>query len=354
MSGCVTVTGPPASICALNFGTTEPLEASTLPNRTAISRIGRAARLRPRREKSASSAWQYISAKRLVAPSTDTGSIALSVEIITIAAAPAAAAASATLTEPKTLVLTPSSQFSLEQRHVLERGGMKDDVGLEFRHQPEQRARGRGRRRCGRRSAAALCLVASVSSTACSAGSEFSMISSRAAPNVITRSQISEPIEPPPPVTTIDLPFEKAFQPPVIDLHARPQQQVLDIDRRQPRHLAAVIERRQPAHREAEPARAHQGRFGLGVRLERRRREDHARDDGAALRQIADHALEIVEIAKHRNAADRLPPIGARRRQHADRPDLAAPRRFRWRAAAPRRRRRGRAPASDWPPRRSA
>ena len=33
------VKSPPASICALNFGTTEPLEASTLPKRTAISRI---------------------------------------------------------------------------------------------------------------------------------------------------------------------------------------------------------------------------------------------------------------------------------------------------------------------------
>jgi hypothetical protein len=39
MSGCVTVTGPPASICALNFGTTDPFDASTLPNRTEISRI---------------------------------------------------------------------------------------------------------------------------------------------------------------------------------------------------------------------------------------------------------------------------------------------------------------------------
>ena len=39
MSGCVTVTGPPASICALNFGTTDPFEASTLPNRTEIRRI---------------------------------------------------------------------------------------------------------------------------------------------------------------------------------------------------------------------------------------------------------------------------------------------------------------------------
>ena len=39
MSGWVTVTGPPASIWALNFGTTDPFDASTLPNRTEISRI---------------------------------------------------------------------------------------------------------------------------------------------------------------------------------------------------------------------------------------------------------------------------------------------------------------------------
>ena len=39
ISGWVTVTGPPASICALNFGTTDPFDASTLPNLTEISRI---------------------------------------------------------------------------------------------------------------------------------------------------------------------------------------------------------------------------------------------------------------------------------------------------------------------------
>src|ERR1700730_14128392 len=104
MSGWVRVTGPPRSIWALNFGTTEPFEASTLPNRTAISRIGeRAALARARR--SPSTAWQYISARRLVAPSIEIGSIALSVEIITIATAPEATAASATLIEPNTLVL---------------------------------------------------------------------------------------------------------------------------------------------------------------------------------------------------------------------------------------------------------
>src|SRR3984893_8693988 len=103
ISGWVTVTGPPASIWALNFGTTEPLEARTLPKRTAIRRMGGLPPLVLMR--TASSAWQYISARRLVAPSTETGSIALSVEIITMASAPAFNAASATLTDPNTLVL---------------------------------------------------------------------------------------------------------------------------------------------------------------------------------------------------------------------------------------------------------
>jgi hypothetical protein len=41
-------------------------------------------------------------------------------------------------------------------------------------------------------------------------GSEFSITSKRAAPKVATRSQISEPIEPPPPVTITALPFTSA------------------------------------------------------------------------------------------------------------------------------------------------
>lgn len=36
---CVTVTGPPAAICALNLGTTDPFDTSILPKRTEISRI---------------------------------------------------------------------------------------------------------------------------------------------------------------------------------------------------------------------------------------------------------------------------------------------------------------------------
>jgi hypothetical protein len=44
---------------------------------------------------------------------------------------------------------------------------------------------------------------------ACNAGSEFSITNRRAAPNVVTRLQISAPIDPPPPVTMIDFPFRK-------------------------------------------------------------------------------------------------------------------------------------------------
>ena len=39
MSGCVTVTGPPAAICCSNSGKALPLLPSTLPNRTAIKRV---------------------------------------------------------------------------------------------------------------------------------------------------------------------------------------------------------------------------------------------------------------------------------------------------------------------------
>ncbi len=44
-----------------------------------------------------------------------------------MAAAPASSAASATLTEPNTLVLTPSVQFSSRIGHVLQRRGVEHD-----------------------------------------------------------------------------------------------------------------------------------------------------------------------------------------------------------------------------------
>ena len=203
ISGCVTVSGPPASICALNFGTTDPFEASTLPKRTAIRRMGRSCPAL-RRANSLSSAWQYISAKRFEAPSTDTGSIALSVEIITMAAAPAAAAASATLTEPKTLVLTPSSQSCSRSGTCLSAAAWNTMLGRKVFIRRNMRARSRTSAR--RPSIFARdCLAASASSTACRAGSEFSITRTRLAPKVTMRSQISAPIEPPPPVTMIDL-----------------------------------------------------------------------------------------------------------------------------------------------------
>src|SRR5690625_7900589 len=72
--GSVTVIGPPSSIWRLNFGTTEPLLPSTLPNLTATSVVS---------SQSLSSAWTIISATRFVAPMTFGGLTALSVEIIT-------------------------------------------------------------------------------------------------------------------------------------------------------------------------------------------------------------------------------------------------------------------------------
>ena len=134
MSGCVTVTGPPASICALNFGTTEPFDASTLPNRTEIMRVANlpAPAWRPN---SLSSASQYISASRLVAPSTETGSIALSVEIITMRGGAGRGGGVRDIDRAEYVGLDALVPVQLEHRHVLERGGVKHHVGLELRDQ---------------------------------------------------------------------------------------------------------------------------------------------------------------------------------------------------------------------------
>ena len=71
---------------------------------------------------------------------------------------------------------------------------------------------------------------------------------------------------------------------------------------------------------DAKPARPHQHGFGMRFRLERRWRHHHARDRLFAPGKIADHILDVVNSAKHRNTADRLAAIGRRRRQYADRP----------------------------------
>jgi hypothetical protein len=86
---------------------------------------------------------------------------------------------------------------------------MEHDVGLELRISRSTRSRSRiSAIRPSITTPVSRSLSASV--TAYSAGSEFSITSSRAAPNVTTRSQISEPIEPPPPVTITALPRTSA------------------------------------------------------------------------------------------------------------------------------------------------
>ena len=72
MSGCVTVTGPPAAICFLNSGMTLPLEPSTLPKRTAAKTVDVVLWERY---------WITISPIRLLAPMTLVGLTALSVEM---------------------------------------------------------------------------------------------------------------------------------------------------------------------------------------------------------------------------------------------------------------------------------
>lgn len=71
MSGWVTVTGPPSSICFLNSGMTEPLEPKTFPNRTATNSV----------RDFFPKVYTIISQIRLVAPIILVGFTALSVEI---------------------------------------------------------------------------------------------------------------------------------------------------------------------------------------------------------------------------------------------------------------------------------
>jgi hypothetical protein len=66
--------GAAGAICSLKMGMTLPAEPSTLPKRTATNGCGS---LRESRS------WMYSSATRLVAPITEVGFTALSVEIIT-------------------------------------------------------------------------------------------------------------------------------------------------------------------------------------------------------------------------------------------------------------------------------
>ena len=101
-SRCVTVSGPPRAICSLKIGTTLPADPSTFPNRTAVTFV-REVRARSRTTSSAT---------RFVAPITEEGFTALSVEMRTKRFAPHASAARATWSVPNTLFFTASSGAS--------------------------------------------------------------------------------------------------------------------------------------------------------------------------------------------------------------------------------------------------
>ena len=114
--------------------------------------------------------------------------------------------------------------------------------------------------------------------------------------------------------------FHQGLETRVVDVFAGAQQQVLDRNRRQPRRLPA-LQRRQAADNQPQPARPHQNGFRPRLGVECRRRHDDPRDRLVAPCEIADHVLDIVDAAEHRDVPDRLAAVGARRRQQADRPD---------------------------------
>ena len=115
---------------------------------------------------------------------------------------------------------------------------------------------------------------------------------------------------------------DKILQPAVIDLHAGPQQKIFNGHRRQLDRGSARVERRHLAHAQAKPACTDQDRFRAGFQCERRRCKDKAPHPIAAAFQIGHDAFKVVDVAEHRNTADRLSAIGSRWRQHAHRPDF--------------------------------
>ena len=102
ISGWVTVTGPPCSICFLKSGITDPLLPSTFPNRTATKSVFDLAFI----------ICTTISHIRLDAPMMLVGFTALSVEISTKRLVPYLSAAFAVLYVPNTLFLIASLGLS--------------------------------------------------------------------------------------------------------------------------------------------------------------------------------------------------------------------------------------------------
>ena len=209
----------------------------------------------------------------------------------------------------------------LQQRHVLERRRMEHDVGPKIVHQAEDAG-----------------AVAHVGKTAFDLrprllGREhlqhgvqrrLGVLDHQHAPRAEGHDAIADFGADRPAAAGHDDRFvpHEVFEPMVVDLHAGPQQQVLDIDRRKPQRLAAVVERRKPAGGEPETPRPHQDRFRLRFGRERARREHEPCHVDAAIAEIGDDALDVVRTAEHGNAAYGLAPIGQGRRQDAHRTDL--------------------------------
>src|SRR5690554_7549103 len=98
--------GPPRWICSRKIGTTLPLEPSTLPKRTEQNLV-----CAPSGDWRRASESTYSSVIRLVAPITEVGLTALSVEISTNAETLLSQARSATVWVPTTLLCTASAGF---------------------------------------------------------------------------------------------------------------------------------------------------------------------------------------------------------------------------------------------------
>jgi len=195
-----------------------------------------------------------------------------------------AAVASTTLTEPKILVLTPSVQSEFELRHLFQRRrvGKRRRGGTD--RTKTSAADDRECRRHRARSRVAAFVASNCSLIANRAGSELSIMSNSAAPRATTRAQISEPIEPPPPVTTTRLSLTKA---------ASPLRSASTLGRNSRSSIstasapsAAIFDRLQARQRDAKALGGRHDASESAPEVNFARRENDARDRGALLGRL--------------------------------------------------------------------
>ena len=122
ISGWVTVTGPPRSICLRKIGITLPDELSTLPKRTATNRVATSRRWPNDSTIHSQSAFDW--------PITVFGLTALSVEMKTNRSTPNSAASSTRMRVPDHVVAHRLERMRLQHRDVLVRRGVEDDGRL--------------------------------------------------------------------------------------------------------------------------------------------------------------------------------------------------------------------------------